>query len=352
MTALDRPPETDRAPQHGVSHPWAEPPGAGEAIEVADGVLWARLPLPMALDHVNVYALREDDGWSLVDTGLHWKAGRAALDALLAGPLGGQPVRRVVLTHHHPDHIGMAGIFADRGAELLASRVAWLTGRMMVLDPQDRPTEEQVLFRRRAGVVGPALKAYAAERPFNFADCVLPLPMGFTRLRDGDRLRLGGRDWLVRLGEGHAPEHVSLWCDGLVLSGDQIIPGISSNIGVYPSEPDADPLAGWLDSCRSCLTFAADQLVLPGHKRPFYGLGTRLEQLIDNHVHALERIERALKVAPKTAAEIFPELFRREIGGREAGLALVEAVAHLNHLHHAGRVSRKLDDQGSWRYRA
>ncbi|MEM6943337.1 MAG: MBL fold metallo-hydrolase [Pseudomonadota bacterium] len=337
-----------------ISMPWTAPPGPGEAVEIVPGILWARLPLPMKLDHVNIYALDEGDSWTLIDTGLNWRKGRDAMEALLAGPLSGKPVRRVILTHHHPDHIGMLGRFAAEGAEVLASRVAWLMGRMLTLDPQDRPTEAQIAFRRRAGVTGTALEAYASERPFNFADCVAPIPLGFTALEEGASLEAGGRQWQVRLGEGHAPAHVTLWHEvaGLIIAGDQMLATISPNIGVYPTEPAADPLGGWLASCRHFRTALSeggveDPLVLPGHHLPFTGLARRLDQLIENHENALDRIMAALAAKPATATELFDPIFRRPIGDAEFGLALVEAVAHANHLHRLGAVAGKMRPDGS-----
>jgi len=326
-----------------LTHPWPEPPAPGEALEVADGVLWFRLPLPMAgLDHVNIYALADDLGdpaWTLIDTGMAWPKGRAAMEAMLTGPLAGRPVARVIATHHHPDHIGLLGTFAAQGAEIWASRTAWLTGRMLTLDRQAAPTPAQIAFRRRAGVTGAALEAYAAERPFNFADVVEPIPLGFRRLQDGERIGVGARDWTVRFGQGHAPDQVTLWSeDGLLLAADQVLPGISPNIGVYPTEPEADPLGEWLESCRSFRALGADPLVLPGHKLPFRGLDTRLMHLIDNHEHALARILDDLATGPKTAVALFHTLFHRPIRDGEFGLALVEAVAHLNHLAALGRV--------------
>lgn len=336
-----------------LQRPAAEaPPAPGEAVEIAEGVLWARIPLPTAgLDHVNLYALAETDGWTLVDTGLDWPGGRAALAALRAGPLGGRRVIRAILTHHHPDHIGLAGALAEEGAEILATRLGWTLGRMLALDPQERPTPEQVRFRRRAGVSGAPLETYAAARPFNFADCVAPIPLGFRAIGEGGRLRAGGRDWTVRLGEGHAPEHVTLWSDdGLLIAGDQVLPGISPNIGVYPTEPEADPLAGWLATCRRFAALGADPLVLPGHGLPFRGLAPRLAALVENHERALARIEAALAGRPSSAVGLFGALYRREIAEGEFGLALAEAVAHVNHLHRAGRVTRRLDADGAWLY--
>lgn len=165
-----------------IVYPFDTPPDAGQAVTVAPGVLWMRLPLPMALDHVNVYALDEDDGWTLVDTGFDTLASRTVWDMLLAGPLAGRPIRRVIGTHHHPDHIGLAGWFMARdGADLMMSRTAWLTARMLVLDRQDRASPESLAFWRRAGMPADLLERRAAERPFNFADVVHPLPLGFTR---------------------------------------------------------------------------------------------------------------------------------------------------------------------------
>lgn len=339
----------------GIATPWAEPPAPGTATEIAPGVLWMRLPLPMKLDHVNVYALEDGAGWTVVDTGFDTPKTRAIWQMLLDGPLAGRPVTRVIATHHHPDHIGLAGWFMERGAALWTTRTAWLTARMLVLDEQAAPSPETIAFWRAAGMPPDLLAERAAERPFNFADCVHPLPLGFTRLQDGQTVRFGGRDWDVATGDGHAPEHATFWSrdDDLVIGGDQLLPGISPNLGVYPTEPAADPVGEWLDSCTRFLGLAEDRhLVLPGHKLPFTGLPMRLEQMRDNHLSALDRVVDLLAAAPQTAVGCFPALFKRPIGPAEIGLALVELVAHLNHLVRQGRITRAgSDDRGGalWR---
>lgn len=328
-------------PAVGVRHPWPEPPPEGQAIQVAENVLWMRLPLPMRLDHVNVYALRDADGWTVVDTGFDTGRGREIWGRLLAGPLAGAPVVRVLATHQHPDHIGLAGWFVDRGAKLWTSRTAWLFARMLSLDTQERATAEQVAFWRRAGMDPDRLAQRTAERPWNSADVVHPLPLGFRRVREGETLHFGGRRWLVAMGEGHAAEHITLWSqdDALVIGGDQLLPGISPNLGVYPTEPGANPVQDWLDSCARLAPLARpDQLVLPGHKLPFTGLPLRLAQLAENHESALRRIAQALAETPRTAVGCFDVLFSRRIGDGEYGLALVEAVAHINALAARGIV--------------
>lgn len=333
-----------------IRFPFAEPPAPGTATEIADGVLWMRLPLPMALDHVNVYAFDEGDGWTVVDTGYNTEKIRAVWDDLLAGPLGFRPVRRVIVTHHHPDHIGLAGWFQEQGAELITTRTSWLFARMLSLDEQPVPEQEVLAFWRAAGMAADVYSKRAVQRPYNYKDVVAPLPPGYTRITEGEKIRFGGRDWIVRMGDGHAPEHATFWEVGgnLVIGGDQILPGISANIGVYANEPGADPLSEWMAACdRLTPHVRPDQLVLPGHKLPFTGLPLRLRQMVDNHHSALDRLRAAL-TEPRTAGQCFVPLFGREIVGDAYGLALVESVAHLNHLLKHGEIRRETTPDGVW----
>ncbi len=337
----------------GIRYPFEELPEEGGVLQVAEGVLWLRLPLPMALDHVNLYALDDGDGWTVVDTGLDSKRTRAIWAALLAGPLAGKPVSRVIATHHHPDHIGLAGWLQGQGAELWTTRTAWLFARMLTLDDQPVPAPETLDFWRAAGMPEAMLAARAGQRPFNFADVVSPLPLGFRRIAEGAVIRAGGRDWRVRLGNGHAPDHATLWSldDNLVIGGDQLLPGISPNLGVYATEPGADPVADWLESCDKFASLArAEDLVLPGHKLPYTGLPLRLAQLSANHHGALDRL-RAHLAEPRVAVDCFPVLFQRRIDEGTFILALAETVAHLNHLLARGEVTRTRRDDGAWIWR-
>jgi len=336
-----------------IRYPFETPPSEGEAIEIADGILWMRLPLPMRLNHVNVYALDDGDGWCIIDTGFYSKRSIKVWETLLAGPLKAKPVTRVLVTHHHPDHIGMAGWFQkNHGAALWTTRTAWLFSRMLVLDVQDGLVDETIAFYRSAGMSEDVLEGRLNERPFNFSDVVHPLPLGFKRIKEGDVLEIGKRRWDVRIGNGHAPEHATLWSidDEIVIAGDQIIPGISSNLGVYATEPEADPVQDWLTSCEKFRAIARDDhFVLPGHKLPFTGLPDRLRQLIDNHHSALKRLLAHLDQS-QSAGGCFQPLFKRSIGAGEYGLALVESVGHLNHLHQTGMVTRQRGDNGVWLY--
>jgi len=318
---------------------------------VADGVLWFRLPLPMRLDHVNVYALDDGDSWTVIDTGFNSRKTRGIWSEMMQGPLAGKPIGRVVVTHHHPDHVGLAGwLQSDFGAELVTTRTAWLFARMLMLDVQEKPAAETLTFWREAGMDADLFTKRAEERPFNFADIVAPMPLGFTRIQQGQTIQMGGRTWDIHMGNGHAPEHATFWSrdDHLVISGDQILSSISPNIGVYATEPMADPVGEWLEACERLQPLAReDHLVLGGHKLPFTGLPMRMKQLIDNHHGALRRLTDYLDT-PRTAPDCFVPLFKRSIGEGEYGLALVEAVAHLNHLLHLGQVTRVARNDGAW----
>lgn len=331
--------------------PFEEPPAPGQSIEVAPGILWIRLPLPMRLDHVNIYALEDGDGWTIIDTGIFSKKGMGLWSDLMQGPLQDKPINRIILTHHHPDHVGSAGWFASEfGIPIWATRTAYLMARMLTLDTQESYPPESINFYRRSGMPKAQFDKRINERPYNFSDMVAHIPLGYKRIKQDDTIAMGGRLWDVHIGNGHAPEHATFWSrDGdIVIAGDQVIPNISSNLGVYPTEPEADPVGEWFESCERFAKIATDKhLVLPGHKLPFTGLPTRLAQLIDNHHTALARLLEHLN-EPRRAAACFKALFGREIEEGAYGLALVETIGHLNHLFDLGQIAKELDEDGAY----
>ena len=334
--------------ERGLTYPFAAPPGTGFAVRVAPDILWMRLAMPIALNHINVYAVEDGEGWAVIDTGLNLPATREEWDRLLEGPLHGRPVTRVVCTHMHPDHIGLAGWLCDRfDVPLVMTRLEYVTARMLLADTGQPAPESGATFYRAAGWDATQIEGYRAGFG-QFGRAVAPMPAGFVRVREGDRLSIGGRDWRVVVGEGHSPEHACLWRedDGVVLGGDQILPKISSNVSVWPTEADADPLGDWLASLERMKTVFPDEvLILPSHGEPFRGVQARLDALIRGHRTALKRLERTLQ-QPCRAVDVFPALFARPVGDGVRGMATGESVAHLNYLLRRGRAARRRDADG------
>ena len=331
----------------GLTYPLGAPPAPGEAIQAAPGVLWLRLPLPMQLNHINVYAIEDGDGWAVVDTGIRTPDSIAGWEAALAGPLGGRPVTRVICTHMHPDHIGLAGWLCERfDAPLLMTQLEYVTGRMLVADNGPAP-EAGAIFWRAAGWDEDRIERYRQTYGM-FSKGVAPMPTDYRRLTGGQVLSIGDEDWTIVIGNGHSPEHACLWrrSDNVLISGDQILPRISSNISVWPTEPLADPLHDWMTSLdRLGDLLPAETLVLPGHGEPFTGVLPRIEALKRGHTVSLKRLERTLR-EPKRAVDVFASLFARPVGDGLLGMATGEAIAHLNYLAGQGRVRRERDADG------
>ncbi len=335
-----------------VIYPFATVPARGAAVEVAPGVLWLRMPLPIALDHINVWALEDGESWTIVDTGMHTALAVEVWQQIFAGPLGNRPVGRVICTHMHPDHVGMAGWLTRRfECRLWMSRLEYVICRMLVADAHREAPADGVRFYRAAGWDEAAIEAYRAGFG-GFGRHIHELPDSFHRLSDGDEIVIGGRRWLAVVGRGHSPEHVCLYCPELevMIAGDQVLPKITSNVSVFPTEPDADPLAEWLNSIAAIGQRVPDTvLVLPAHKEPFRGLHARLGELNAWHEGALRRVLAALR-EPKRAIDVFPAMFRRNVS-HALQLATGECIAHLNCLRGRGLIECEQVDGIAW-YRA
>ncbi|MCY1275982.1 Hydroxyacylglutathione hydrolase [compost metagenome] len=327
-----------------------QPPEPGTAKEIAPGVLWLRMPLPLSLDHINLWAVRDGEGWAIVDTGMHTPVTVDAWRALFApgGPLEEGPTR-VFATHMHPDHVGMAGwLNREYGCELWMTRGEYMNCRVLMADTGREAPPEAMNFYRRAGWDAAALEHYRA-RFGGYGRKMAELPQSYRRLRDGDRLRIGEHEWQVVVGSGHSPEHACFHCPDLklLISGDQVLPRISSNVSVHPTEPWADPMGEWLDSLeRIRAALPGDLLVLPAHDDPFHGLHTRLDRLLGSHRRALERLCKLLDEGPKRVVDVFSVLFSRKIDSEVLMLATGETQANLNYLVQRGEAAVTLDEQG------
>ena len=344
------------APASRLRYPLQTEPavGDGSAVEVAPGVLWLRMPLFAALPWINVWAVKEQGGWAIIDTGLHSPNTIAAWQAAFAGAMHGEPVSRVIATHMHPDHCGLAGWFVERGRlQLWMSRLEYLTCRIMAADSGSDAPRDAIDFYRGAGWDDAAIGRYR-EKFGAFGDMIYPLPASYRRIADGDALKLGAHEWSVVVGSGHSPEHACLYCPELklLIAGDQVLPKISSNVSVYPQEPDADPLGEWIGSLAKIKRRIPDDvLVLPAHNSPFHGLHARIAELDESHRQGLTRLQQLL-CEPRRAVDVFAALFARPISSGLMGMATGEALAHLNYLLRRGLATRELDAQGVWWWRA
>jgi glyoxylase-like metal-dependent hydrolase (beta-lactamase superfamily II) len=342
--------EEDVAPMRerdGLKYPFERRPEPGKTVEVARGIHWIRLPLPFQLNHINVWALEDGPGWAIVDTGVASSSTKDLWRQVFAH-LGGKPVTRVIVTHLHPDHVGLAGWICKKfSAPLHMSRTDYLLCRTLVMDTGEPAPEEGVLFYKAAGFPDDQLETYR-KRFGGFGMGVHRLPQSFIRMVDGQELTIGTHTWRIVVGRGHAPEHACLWCPELklMISGDQILPRISSNVSVFPTEPEANPLQEWLDSCAQLRTLIPeDTLICPAHNEPFYGVATRLTQLIDGHEEGMVKL-LDLCATPKRAVDVFPALFRSRITSGNYGMATGESLAHLNCLIARGLIKRTRDANG------
>ena len=317
-------------------------------MPVADGIHWLRMPLPFALDHINLWLVEDDDGWAVVDTGIHSGTSRKIWRNTIADVMGDKPINHVVVTHLHPDHVGCAGWLTDEfDIDLWMTRDEYLLCRVLVADTGRDAPDEGTGFYHAAGFPPEAMHRY--EEMFGmFGKFVAPLPEAYKRLKEGERLTFAGHTWDVLVGRGHSPEH-ACFLDverNLFVSGDQLLPTISSNVSVYPTEPEANPLKDWLYSLRTLkASLPNDVLVLPAHGKPFRGAHERLDALIDEHVLGLEKLLDHCK-EPRRAVDAFPALFKSRITDSNLMMATGESLAHLNYLIDDGSLLAETDSDG------
>lgn len=330
-------------PSDLLTFPLEELPQPGELISVADGVHWLRMPLPIALNHINLWLLEDGDGWTIVDTGICTDETKGLWDSIFEKHLDSKPVKRLIVTHMHPDHIGLAGWLVDKwDIDLWMTRSEYLMCRNLMSDNGKEAPEEGIRFYQAAGFDEDQLNVYR-QRFGWYGARITPLPNAVHRMVNDQEIQIGDNKWKVVVGTGHSPEHACLYCEdqNVVIAGDQILPRISSNVSVRPNEPTENPLAEWLDSCRMLIeTLPSDILVLPSHGRPFQGAHERLNALIHDHEDSLEKLY-GLCEEPQRVVDTFPTLFKGEIGENNLIIAVGESLAHLHYLLAEGRIAVK-----------
>ncbi len=342
--------DTLQSPQQTLSYPFSAPPELGKVIEVAPGILWARIPLPFRLNHVNVYAIEDRDGWAIIDTGLDYADARSAWDALLAGPLAGRRLTRVIVTHFHPDHIGLAGWLCARfNVPMLTTQTAYLGCLNVALRPGNLHAEPYRGFYLTNGFDVQTMEKISTEG-HDYMWKVAPLPPTFSRVVAGDVLDIGGRSFAVLTAEGHAAEQLMLHCasEKLFFPADEVLAKITPNVSVWPVDPDGDPLGLYLRSLDAIKqTIPEDLLVVPGHQLPFYGLHKRCDELALHHEMRCSLIAEACRKGPRTAAELVPVLFHHiQLDAHQMGFAFSEVMAHVNYMLRSGELERTTMQDG------
>ena len=335
-----------------LEFPFAEAPAPGALRSVAPGVYWLRMALPFALDHINLWLLEDGEGWAIVDTGLANEATRVLWDQVLDGAAARGPVRRVLVTHFHPDHAGNAGWLCERfAAPLWITQGEYLTAHAVRAGAAGFVAEATLALFRTHGL-DEARLGQLGMRGNQYRRVVGELPTQYRRILEGETVVVGDRAWRVISGYGHAPEHASLYCEslGVLISGDMLLPTISTHVGVWPTDPEGDPLGHFMRSVRRFRDLPADVLVLPSHGRPFRGAHARVAQLEAHHEMRLAELLAACGEAPRSAADVLSLIFRRPLDAQQLHFAMSEAIAHLQYLERAGRLRRARGEDGVTRF--
>jgi glyoxylase-like metal-dependent hydrolase (beta-lactamase superfamily II) len=342
-------PTVESIPEPQIVFAHTAPPAPGMVIEVAPGIMWARLALPFQLDHVNIYLIDDGEGWALIDTGLGDKATQAAWEGLLDGPLAGRPLTRIIATHFHPDHVGAAGFLLRKfNVPLFMTATEYLQCLNLHLDPGALEAAHYRRFYVEHGLDAETTQAVVTGG-HAYLRLLSGLPPVYRRVVAGDVLKIGARVFEVMTGGGHSPEEIMLLsrADKLFFAADQVLPRISPNVSVVAVDPEGDPLGQYLRSLRNLRRDVPDDvLVLPGHGLPFHGLGARIGELIAHHNARCDKILRACATAPRSAAELVPVLFTRALDPHQTGFAFSEVLAHVNTMLRQGLLKEASDAGG------
>jgi len=340
MDAPTKPQQRESATVSGLMFPHADYPATGTALEVADGIFWMSTPVPfVGLKQVNVWLLRDGDGWTMIDCGYGKPDVQKIITAGWDQVLGGRPIKRLIVTHFHPDHAGNSGwICAKWGLRPRMSHGEWLTANLAVLNRNTDHLQNRATFYLRHGLDDARVQRFI-KGVVLYSDGVT-LPPDHKRLRGGDIVTIGADRWKVMIGEGHSPEHVSLYCAErrILIAGDQILPNITTNVSTWQVEPEFDAVGAFLKACKMFKAeLHPDTFVLPSHRRPFRNVGALLRELDEHHAVRLNLILESVG-RDISAGELIDVLFTPGLDGHQIGFAMGEAIAHLNHLVELGHL--------------
>nr|WP_241664596.1 MBL fold metallo-hydrolase [Ningiella ruwaisensis] len=328
-----------------------EVPQSGHLCAVDEDIFWLRMPLPFDLDHINLYLIKDGDAYAAIDTGIGTSTTQDLWDQIFKRISA--PLSKVIVTHMHPDHIGMAGYLVDRfKVPLYMTFSEYFAARALVAGPRGAPDWQDKAYLQHCGM-DQAYIEQASKNKGGISKVVKPIPLSYKRLHEHQNIQIGKYQWQVLIGRGHSPEHACLYCEkkNVLISGDHVLPNISPNIGAYSTEPEANPLEYYLATLKQFKSLSADTVVLPSHKLPFIGLHQRVDELVSHHHAHLAALLKACKQA-RTVKQCLPVLFDRELNPHNLFFAIAEALAHLNYLVYCGQCTRELNDKGQWLFKA
>ena len=326
-------------------------PAAGSWTEITKGILWLRMPLPFELDHINLYLVRDTDGWIVIDSGIGTDKTKSLWDKIFDSL--DAPIVGVLITHLHPDHVGLAGWITEKfKVPLYMSQTEYFTARAFTGAKNSESKWRDEEYFTRAGLDVEQVSSLVAGNK-GYSNVVSPIPVSYRRLKQGDVLTFNGNSWEVMIGRGHSPEHVCLYSKtmNVLIAGDHILPQITPNIGVYSTEPEGNTLQDYLTSLLPFADLPNNPLVLPAHKHPFIGVAERVSQLIEHHQHHLSALIEAC-ATPKSVVELLPVMFKRELSGRNIVFAVAECISHVNYLYFEGKLTRHLNEDGIYLYQS
>ena len=326
-----------------IEYAFDDPPSNGEPMRVADDLYLLRLPLPFALDHVNVWLLEGDSGWTIIDSGLGTDQCLDIWEKILDGLLKSKPVEKLILTHYHPDHVGLSGDLVQRtGACVFMSRTEWLTANMLFHDTRGEMNSGMLRLFHQHGLPDNCFDQMKKTKNI-FASRCSSLPLSYQRLKHGDVIEIAGSDWQCRQGQGHSPEHIALFNKDrkILIAGDHILPKITPNIPMPVQETSANPIAAYINSLNTYRDIDDDVLVLPSHRLPFRGIRIRIDQLITHHYQRLDHLFEACD-KPVNVYQVLPVLFKRKLDLNQMKFAMLEALSHMVFLEQAGRLRKSV----------
>ena len=322
-----------------LPYQFRQSPRFGSCLKVAPGLWWLRMPLPFALNHINLWLFEEDDGWTLFDCGIATEPVKTMWKSLFASFLRERPLKRIIVSHSHPDHIGLGSWLCERyGGEIWMSETEYRAADAIREGRPGWKRHDSEQFLRCCGVPEERV-SLGAQCHMQYRQWVPALPIDYQQLEQGMSFAIAGRHWQVLMARGHAPNQVCLYCEELdiLVSGDQILAQITSNVSVWPDDLNADPLRLYLESLEDFKVLPRETLVLPSHGRPFFGLHERLAELAKHHEIRLTQLQSAC-CNPRSVAELLPVLFERSLDDQQLHFAVGEALAHLNHLCFRGEM--------------